>query len=114
MQSEAIANAIRSREAQYEKQGQEIVSGYRIQLYNGKGKRQAIKTKKRFEKAHPDVPAEIVYETPEWKTLVGYYASRDEAARTSYKLRWEFPRLIVRQDAFVRIKLYEPRKAGKS
>lgn len=106
LQSEEIARAIRLREAHYEKQGQEIITGYRIQLYSGKSKRQALKMEKRFETQHPGISAEIVYETPEWKALAGYYPSRQEAALKGEKFKGGFPRLVVRQDVFIRIRLY--------
>ncbi|MEH0007963.1 MAG: SPOR domain-containing protein [Flavobacteriales bacterium] len=107
IQSKAIAQAIQLRESRYQRQGQEIISGYRIQLYNGKSKGKALKTQARFERAHPDTPVEIRYETPEWKTLAGYYASRDKAQIKGDALRPAFPQLIVRLDAFIRIKLYK-------
>ncbi len=106
-QSKAIAQAIQLREAHYKKQGQAIISGYRIQLYSGKSKKKALKAQARLESVYPDMSVEIKYETPEWKTLVGYYDSRDKAQIESRELSAAFPQLIVRRDVFPQIELYK-------
>ncbi len=66
------------------------LEGYRIQIYNG-SKKEATATKAEFSKLFPEIPVEIIFETPEYKTQVGDFRSEIEADGALVKIREAFP-----------------------
>lgn len=54
------------------------IQGYRLQLYSGE-RGAASELKAKFIKQFPDVPCNVVYETPDFKTQVGNYRTALEA-----------------------------------
>ena len=81
--------------------------GYRIQLFNGKERQEAIDIKYQFNKSFPGIDADIIFETPEWKTVVGYYNSRSAAERVKKRINKKFQNAIIRRMKFKRIKLFD-------
>ena len=81
--------------------------GYRIQLFNGKSRQKAIDIKYHFNKDFPGIDADIIFETPEWKTVVGYYGDWNTARKVKKMIKKKFPSAFVRRMKFKRIKLFE-------
>lgn len=66
------------------------LEGFRIQIYNG-SKKDANATRAEFTKLFPEIPVEIIFETPEYKTQVGDFRSEIEADGALIKIREAFP-----------------------
>ena len=81
--------------------------GYRIQLFNGKSRQKAIDIKYNFNKYFPGIDADIIFETPEWKTVAGYYGEWNRANRAKVMIKSKFPNAFIRRMKFKRIKLFE-------
>lgn len=71
-----------------------LVNGYRIQIYFG-SRTKAYDKKGEFETSFPDIEAKIIYEEPNFKTVVGGYITKLDADRELRKFQLEFP------DAFI-------------
>lgn len=54
------------------------IQGYRIQLYSG-DRASAFELKGTFVKQFPEVPCNVIYEAPDFKTLVGNYRTALDA-----------------------------------
>jgi len=71
-----------------------LVDGYRIQIYFG-SRNKAIKRKAEFEEIFIDTKVSIIYEEPNFKTVVGGYSTKLDADRELRKFREDF------SDAFI-------------
>jgi hypothetical protein len=60
---------------------QKKVMGYRIQLFAGNKKLDALKMKVDFMKLYPEINPEIIYQQPNFKVRVGNYRNRLEAQK---------------------------------
>lgn len=84
----------------YKKQ---TIPGFRIRIFlannQDNGRQRAYETKARFITAYPDIEAYVIYETPDWKVLVGDFRSRSDAFRFKKLIDPMFPnnRLIDSQ-----------------
>ncbi len=66
-----------------------LVNGYRIQIYFG-SRTKAYNLKEEFEESFPDIKAKIIYEEPNFKTVVGGYSTKLDADRELRKFQEEF------------------------
>jgi len=71
-----------------------MVDGYRIQIYFG-SRDKADSTKNQFEELFPETKSKIIYEEPNFKTVVGSYPTKLEADRYLRIFQEEF------SDAFI-------------
>ena len=71
-----------------------LVDGYRIQIYFG-SRIKANKRRTEFEEIFTNTKANIIYEEPNFKTVVGGYSTKLDADRELRKFRVEF------SDAFI-------------
>ena len=69
-------------------------SKYKIQLTNG-SKSHVNAVLGRFYAKHPNVSAQKVYESPEYKVRVGSYHTKLQAERALIGIRKEFPNAII-------------------
>ena len=53
--------------------------GYRVQIYFGDQRQEAIDLKTSFQAANPGIPAYVVYQQPHFKVRVGDFKTRLEA-----------------------------------
>jgi len=77
------------------------VEGYRVQIYSGSGneaRNGANDIRKRIIMAHPDIPAHLVYQPPNFKVRVGDCRTEVEAIRLMRKLAYDFPQGFVVRD----------------
>ena len=67
---------------------------YRIQIYNGtlRGSRTVISG---FKTGFPDWPCDILFETPNYKVIVGKYRTRLEADRYLAKVKERYPNAFI-------------------
>lgn len=70
------------------------IDGYRIQIFNGR-KDDCLESRGNFLKVHPDMPAYLLYEVPEYRTQVGDFRTRLEAEAFLRKIIQEFPGSFV-------------------
>lgn len=66
-----------------------LINGYRIQIYFGTRDR-AFEVKEEFEEIFPDIKVKIIYEEPNFKTVVGGYSTKLDADRELRKFLEEF------------------------
>ena len=71
-----------------------LINGYRIQIYFG-SRNEAYTRKEEFEAKFLDVKAKIIYEEPNFKTVVGGYSTKLDADRELRNFQEEF------SDAFI-------------
>ncbi|MDX5326351.1 MAG: SPOR domain-containing protein [Bacteroidota bacterium] len=62
------------------------IQGYRIQIFNG-NKKGAFDAKSAFLRSGLDLPVNIIYETPEYKTQIGNFRTRLDAERALKAVR---------------------------
>lgn len=65
------------------------IEGYCVQIYNGK-KSVCLGKRSDFFKAYPEVPVEMVYESPEYRIQVGRFRSKLEAEKFLIEIQDEF------------------------
>ena len=66
-----------------------MIDGYRIQIYFG-SRNEAYKIKDDFLEIFPETKAKIIYEEPNFKTVVGGYSTKLNADRELKKFQEEF------------------------
>ena len=69
--------------------------GFRIQVYSGQKKQEAIEAAAMVNEAASDLKAEVEFVQPKFRVVVGKYYSRIEAHRDLYRLRRMFPGVII-------------------
>lgn len=76
--------------------------GYRILIYSANtqnARSEAEATVARFKDLYPTVPVNMVYELPNFKVMVGYFLTSEEALVLWGKIKGEFDRaLVIRAD----------------
>ncbi len=76
--------------------------GYRILIYSANtqnARSEAEATVARFKDLYPTVPVNMVYELPNFKVMVGYFLTSEEALVLWGKIKGEFERaLVIRAD----------------
>jgi hypothetical protein len=73
------------------------LKGYRVQIFLGERK-QAEQLRAQFLQKHPDIPAYLSYQAPNFKVRVGDLRDRLEAERLRETLRAEHPGGFIVQD----------------
>lgn len=67
--------------------GMPQVSGFKIQIYYSKNRADADKVRAEFNKTYPDMSAQVVYYSPDYRVLVGDYFSKSSASRDIRRLK---------------------------
>ncbi|MGB8705859.1 MAG: SPOR domain-containing protein [Gillisia sp.] len=67
---------------------------YKIQLYSGDNNT-ASEVIKDFRSKYSEWPSNIIYETPNYKVLIGKFRNRLEADRAMLKIKDDFPSAFV-------------------
>ncbi|MCK5907601.1 MAG: SPOR domain-containing protein [Flavobacteriales bacterium] len=67
-----------------------MINGYRIQIYFG-SRNKAYSEIESFHEVFPDTKAKVIYESPNFKTVVGRYPTKLDADRELKKIQEEFP-----------------------
>ncbi|MBL7964222.1 MAG: SPOR domain-containing protein [Flavobacteriales bacterium] len=76
----------------------QVLRGYRVQVFLGSDRKQGEEVRRSFLLKHPDVPAYLVYQAPNFKVRVGDLRDRIEAERLRQQLKTEFPGAYVVPD----------------
>lgn len=74
------------------------VSGYRIQLFSGNKRIDALKVKVDFMKLYPEVIPEIIYQQPNYKVRVGNYRDRLKAHKNLMLYKIDFTGAFIIKD----------------
>ena len=69
---------------------QNQINGFKIQIYYSKNRIEADKVKNEFEKKYPNLSAQVVYFTPDYRVLVGDYLTKNSAASDIRKLKSKY------------------------
>ncbi|RMG79543.1 MAG: SPOR domain-containing protein [Bacteroidetes bacterium] len=80
---------------------QAAVSGFRLQIYSGSGvhsREDAEKAKAEFILKYPDIPAEVIFQSPYFKTRVGFFHTKSEAIKFQNEVFDDFPASFVVKD----------------
>jgi hypothetical protein len=72
--------------------------GFRIQIYFGSTRQKASETKLDFSGKHPDIPAYITYQQPNFKVRVGDYRTRFEAQKLLSEIEGMYPTSFIVPD----------------
>lgn len=75
--------------------------GYRVQLFSGSGtdaRQEANDLRAEFMGIHPDVPAYLIYQVPNFKVRVGDFRTELEAIRLQRELSYQYPGGFVARD----------------
>lgn len=77
------------------------LEGYRVQLYSGSGtsaRDEANNIRAEFMGNHPDIPAYLLYQTPNFKVRVGDFRTELDAIRVQRELSYQYPGGFVVKD----------------
>jgi hypothetical protein len=75
--------------------GATTASGYRIQIFNGSGRREAFDVQSKFQEKFPDVHTYITYREPNFKVRAGDYRTRLEATKMMEELKPWFNGMFI-------------------
>ena len=87
--------------------------GFRICIYNGNSRVEALKVKQQFATAYPKISSYVTYNSPYYKVKVGDFADKNQAQKELKKLVVKYSSAFVAPD-IVTIKQIEVRKVGKA
>jgi len=77
------------------------VKGFRVQIYSCSGincQQKAEKNYNQFLIAHPDIPAEKIWDAPSYKVRVGNCRNRFDAERIKSEIKEDFPFIFIVPD----------------
>ena len=84
-----------------------VVKGYRIQLFAGNSKMEALKIKADFLTKYEETVPDVVYHSPNFKVRVGNYRDRLEAYRFLKLYKEDFPSAFIVKDEVKASSLFE-------
>lgn len=93
VESSARINELVAQKKEYNKKVSSY-PGYKIQIYYGSEK-ECYEIRDEFSSKFRDIPASIIFSTPQWKLQVGEYRTRLEADKSMLKIKKEYPAAIV-------------------
>lgn len=74
------------------------IQGFRVQLYYGGNRTEALELKSKFAQLHPDVESYLIYQQPYFRLRVGDFRTRLEAYKLMKKVEKEFPSVFIVND----------------
>ncbi len=75
-----------------------VLKGYRVQVFLNADRKQAETIRAQFLQKHPDVPAYLSYQAPNFKVRVGDLLTRLEGEKLRAELKAEFPGCYIVPD----------------
>lgn len=72
--------------------------GFRVVIFNGTDRAQALQAKNRFLRSFPGVPSFVSYNVPSYKIKVGNFETRPEADAFLRRISKAFPTSFIVQD----------------
>jgi len=85
-----------------------VLKGYRVQVFLNADRKQAETIRAQFLQKHPDVPAYLSYQAPNFKVRVGDLLTRLEGEKLRAELKAEFPGCYIVPDEIELPRLPEP------
>lgn len=76
----------------------QTIMGFRIQIFFGTDRKKATEMRSTFLQKYPSIPANLIYQQPNYKVRVGDFRTRIEAYKIQQQLNQEFPGFIVKDD----------------
>ncbi|MGU9937130.1 SPOR domain-containing protein [Empedobacter brevis] len=70
--------------------GSPQVNGFKIQIYYSKDRKDADKVRNEFTRSYPDLSAQTVYYSPDYRVLVGDYFTRASASKDIRRLKSKY------------------------
>ncbi len=77
---------------------QHKTKGYRVQIYNGNNKQEAMEIKMKFMKAYPGIRSYLSFTSPQYRIKVGDCRSRGEADRLKEHISGNFKSSMIVPD----------------
>lgn len=90
--------------------------GYRLEIFFSSGlraKEQAMDVKTEFLKNFPDVPAYLIFTSPDFKVRVGDFRTRDDALALKHRIRRLYPNAFLAKDIIQFPKLYSEKQSNE-
>lgn len=90
--------------------------GYRLEIFFSSGlraKEEAMDVKTEFLKNFPDVPAYLIFTSPDFKVRVGDFRSRDDALALKNRIRRLYPNAFLAKDIIQFPKLYSEKQSNE-
>ncbi len=81
-----------------ENRSQQTLPGYRIQLFSGSERNNAIALRQKFKTDFPNETAYLIYQQPYFKLRVGDYRSLIEAQQMFLQLQKNYKQLLIVPD----------------
>lgn len=78
----------------------EFCEGARVQVFYSKSRAEAEQKLKEVKSLFPNLYANIVYHSPDYKVHIGYFESRNDAAPTLNKAKRNFPASFIYNERF--------------
>jgi hypothetical protein len=74
------------------------IQGYRVQLYYGGNRAEALELKSKFASLYPEIETYLIYQQPYFRLRAGNYRTRIEAYKLFRKVEKEFPSVFIVND----------------
>ena len=90
--------------------------GYRLEIFFSSGlhaKQQAMEVKTEFLKNFPDVPAYLIFTSPDFKVRVGDFRTRDDALKLKERIKRLYPNAFLAKDIIQFPKLYSEKQSNE-
>ncbi|MFA7687883.1 MAG: SPOR domain-containing protein [Moheibacter sp.] len=78
----------------------EFCNGVRVQVFYGKSRQEAEAKLKEVKTLFPNLHANVVYHSPDYKVHLGYFESRNDAAATLNRAKRNFPASFIYNETF--------------
>jgi len=75
-------------------QNLKTTDGFKIQLFYG-GEKQSYEVQNEFTMQFPEIPAKLIFSSPQWKVQVGNFKTRLEADRALVEIKQSFSSAII-------------------
>ena len=85
-----------------------VMKGYRVQVFLNADRKQAESIRAQFLQKHPETPAYLSYQAPNFKVRVGDLLTRLEGEKLRAELKAEFPGCYIVPDEIELPRLPEP------
>lgn len=90
--------------------------GYRLEIFFSSGihaKEKAMEVKTEFLKNFPDVPAYLIFTSPDFKVRVGDFRTRDDALALKDRIKRLYPNAFLAKDIIQFPKLYSEKQSDE-
>jgi len=74
------------------------IQGFRVQLYYGGNRAEALELKSKFASLHPEVESYLIYQQPYFRLRAGNFRTRMEAYKLFKIVEKEFPSVFIVND----------------